>query len=111
MDETIKVRVVDDSDKIKVVEDVTPVEGLNNAEELRLEDTTLPGNSTAPDVANLVGQLGRLSFNLMALPLNLLPGQSRYHAKNSLREGFMAFKSLVDEVAVGIDESVSRAQK
>lgn len=111
MDETIKVRVVDDSDKIKVVDDVVPVEGLNNAEELNLEDSTLPGNSTAPDVANLVSQLGRLSFNLMALPLNLLPGESRYHAKNSLREGFMAFKSLVDEIAVGIDESVSRAQK
>jgi hypothetical protein len=47
----------------------------------------------------------------MALPLNLLPGQSRYHAKNSLREGFMAFKSLVDEVATSIDESVARSKQ
>lgn len=111
MDETIKVRVADGSDKIRVVEEPVPVVGLETSEELNLEDSSLPGNSTGPEVANLVSQLGRLSFNLMALPLNLLPGQSRYHAKNSLREGFMAFKSLVDEAAVGIDESVSRAQK
>lgn len=107
MDETIRVKIVDDSVTIREIEDGAPA-----AEELNLEDANLPSsNATDPGVANLVGQLGRLSFNLMALPLNLLPSQSRYHAKNSLREGFMAFKSLVDEVAVGIDESVARAQK
>jgi hypothetical protein len=115
MDETIRVKIVDDSDKIGVTEPETT--SPDNAtipesgEELNLEDYNRPANSSDPGVANLVGQVGRLSFNLMALPLNLLPGQSRYHAKNSLREGFMAFKSLVDEVASSIDESIARSQK
>jgi hypothetical protein len=108
MDETIRVKIVDDSDKIKVTE--IPANPAGN-EELYLEDAHQPSNKSDPDVANLVGQIGRLSFNLMALPLNLLPGQSRYHAKNSLREGFMAFKSLVDEVATSIDESVARSKQ
>jgi hypothetical protein len=115
MDETIRVKIVDDSDKIRVTEtETTPPANATlpeTGEELNLEDYNRPANSTDPGVANLVGQVGRLSFNLMALPLNLLPGQSRYHAKNSLREGFMAFKSLVDEVASSIDESIARSQK
>ncbi len=102
---------MDDSERIRELEAETPFTVQDSGEELNLEDNNLPGNSADPGVANLVGQLGRLSFNLMALPLNLLPSQSRYHAKNSLREGFMAFKSLVDEVAVGIDESVARSMK
>lgn len=108
MDETIRVNTVDDTNPI--IESATPEPALA-AEELPLEDFSRGENSTDPDVANLVGQLGRLSFNLMALPLNLLPSQSRYHAKNSLREGFMAFKSLVDEVATGIDESIARSRR
>ena len=111
MDETIRVKIMDDSERIRELEAETPFTVQDSGEELNLEDNNLPGNSADPGVANLVGQLGRLSFNLMALPLNLLPSQSRYHAKNSLREGFMAFKSLVDEVAVGIDESVARSMK
>jgi hypothetical protein len=115
MDETIRVKIVDDSDKIGVTEPETtsPANATipESGEELNLEDYNRPANSSDPGVANLVGQVGRLSFNLMALPLNLLPGQSRYHAKNSLREGFMAFKSLVDEVASSIDESIARSQK
>jgi hypothetical protein len=109
MDETIRVKIVDDSDKIRVTE--TPAASEVSDEELNLEDDSLRGNASDPGVANLVGQLGRLSFNVLALPLNLLPGQSRYHAKNSLREGYMAFKSLVDEVAVSIDESVARSKQ
>ncbi len=102
---------MDDSERIRELEAEMPFTAQDSGEELNLDDNNLPGNSADPGVANLVGQLGRLSFNLMALPLNLLPGQSRFHAKNSLREGFMAFKSLVDEVAVGIDESVARSMK
>lgn len=108
MDETIRVNTVDDTNPI--IESAA-AEPAQVAEELPLEDFSRGENSTDPDVANLVGQLGRLSFNLMALPLNLLPSQSRYHAKNSLREGFMAFKSLVDEVATGIDESIARSRR
>lgn len=111
MDETIRVKIVDDSDKIKVTGPETPAIPQAGGEELNLEDYNRPANASDPGVANLVGQFGRLSFNLMALPLNLLPGQSRYHAKNSLREGFMAFKSLVDEVALSIDESIARSQQ
>lgn len=116
MDETIRVNTADDTNPILetgTTVDTTPL--LESAapvsDELPFEDASRAENSTDPDVANLVGQLGRLSFNLMALPLNLLPSQSRYHAKNSLREGFMAFKSLVDEVATGIDESIARTQR
>ena len=108
MDETIRVNTADDTGAIP---EITPEPGKTGVEDLNLEDYDRAANSTNPDVANLVGQIGRLGFNLMALPLNLLPGQSRYHAKNSLREGFMAFKSLVDEVATGIDESIARSRQ
>lgn len=115
MDETIRVNTADDTAAIP-----RPSQEPQAAAEpakIGVEDLTLedydhrPDNAADPDVANLVGQLGRLGFNLMALPLNLLPTQSRYHAKNSLREGFMAFKSLVDEVATGIDESIVRTRQ
>lgn len=110
MDETIRVSTADDTGGIP--EEVLAAEPAQfGGEDLTLEDYDRSANSTNPDVANLVGQVGRLGFNLMALPLNLLPGQSRYHAKNSLREGFMAFKSLVDEVATGIDESIARSRQ
>ena len=108
MDETIRVNTADDTGPI--IESAAPAQDPLS-DELPLEDYNRAENSTGPDVANLVGQFGRLSFNLMALPLNLLPSQSRYHAKNSLREGFMAFKSLVDEVATGIDESMARSRR
>lgn len=116
MDETIRVNTADDISPIPetgTTIDTTPLleSATPGSDELPLEDVSRSENSTDPDVANLVGQIGRLSFNLMALPLNLLPSQSRYHAKNSLREGFMAFKSLVDEVATGIDESIARTQR
>ncbi len=104
MDETIRMDTADDTASI-------PEPAQSGVEDLNLEDYDRPANSADPDVANLVGQIGRLGFNLMALPLNLLPVQSRYHAKNSLREGFMAFKSLVDEVATGIDESIARSRQ
>ena len=110
MDETIRVNTADDTNPIPEESPVEPA-GLG-VEDLALEDyQNRPANSSDPDMANLVGQIGRLGFNLMALPLNLLPTQSRYHAKNSLREGFMAFKSLVDEVATGIDESIARSRQ
>jgi hypothetical protein len=120
MDETIRVNTADDTNPVletgpaidtNSISGSAALEPAPVSEELPLEDDSRAENSTDPDVANLVGQLGRLSFNLMALPLNLLPSQSRYHAKNSLREGFMAFKSLVDEVATGIDESIARTQR
>lgn len=110
MDETIHVNTADDTGKIPV-QSQAPEPAQLGGEDLILEDPDRSANSTDPDVANLVGQIGRLGFNMMALPLNLLPGQARYHAKNSLREGFMAFKSLVDEVATGIDESVARTRQ
>ena len=110
MDETIRVNTADDTGAIPEVRQVSDPARIG-AEDLNLEDNNLATNSTDPDVANLVGQIGRLGFNLMALPLNLLPGESRYHAKNSLREGFMAFRSLVDEVATGIDESIARSRQ
>lgn len=110
MDETIRVNTADDTGAIP--EGIqAPGPAQSEVEDLNLEDNNPAANTTDPDVANLVGQVGRLSFNLMALPLNLLPAQSRYHAKNSLREGFMAFKSLVDEVATGIDESIARSRQ
>ncbi len=60
-------------------------------------------------VGNLIGQVIRLQFGLLTLPLNLLPEKSRYHAKNSVREGFLAIKSLVDEVTDGIDDGLNRS--
>lgn len=62
-------------------------------------------------VGNLVGQVVRLQFGLLTLPLNLLPARSRYHAKNAVREGFLTFKSLVDEVTNGIDDGLSRSME
>lgn len=88
--------------KIKVI-DETPEETPETLDELDSAQFKKGG------VTNLVTQAGRLYFNVLTLPVNLLPRRSRYHAKNSLREGLLSLKSLVEEVGEGIDRSLKRS--
>jgi hypothetical protein len=96
--------MADDGVKIKVSEPDAldePIEEFDNVG--RAAGRAIGG------VGNLLGQVVRLQFGLVSLPLNLLPAKSRYHAKNSVREGFLAIKTLVDDVTNGIDSGLSRA--
>jgi hypothetical protein len=109
MDDPIKVKVEDNGGvKVKVNEP-----GVRAYEEPIEEFDGVDFDRTARNVgggvANLVGQVGRLYFNVLTLPLNLLPSRSRYHAKNSIREGFLSFKVLVDDVTGAIDDGLTRS--
>lgn len=93
----VKVKVTDDAVKVKVNDADEPFEEFDGVEFNRA------------GVGNFVTQVGRLYFNVLTLPVNLLPRRSRYHAKNSIREGFLSFKALVEEVTEGIDRSLNRS--
>ena len=56
----------------------------------------------------IVQQVVRLQFGIVTLPLNLLPAKPRYYAKNTLHEGFLVVRSLVDDVANSIDAGLTR---
>lgn len=75
-----------------------------------VEEFSADVGNTAENVVGTVGniakQVVRLQFGLLTLPLNLLPSRSRYHAKNAVREGFLSFKTLVDDLTTGIDEGL-----
>jgi len=99
--------MADDGIKIRVTEpDLMGDEPIEEFDNLGQE-----ARRTVGGVGNLVGQVVRLQFGLLTLPLNLLPTRSRYHAKNAIREGFLAIKSLVDEVTEGIDNGLSRSMQ
>ncbi len=107
-DETIKVKIEDEGVKVKVNDPSyrafeEPVEEFTGA------DFDRTARSVGGGVSNLVGQVGRLYLNVLTLPLNLLPSRSRYHAKNSIREGFLSFKVLVDDVTGAIDDGLNRS--
>ncbi len=106
-DPSIKVKATDDGVKIRVNEP-----GVRATEEPIEEFSTMDfdrGRGGVGGVGNLVGQVGRLYFNVLTLPLNLLPRRSRYHAKNSIREGFLSFKTLIDDVTGSIDDGLNRS--
>ncbi|HEX2913245.1 MAG TPA: hypothetical protein VH186_20755 [Chloroflexia bacterium] len=99
-----------DEVKIKVNEPGTPFED-EPIEEFTTADFDRSARSVGTGAANLVGQVGRLYLNVLTLPLNLLPAKSRYHAKKSLREGFLSVKTLVDEVNNTIDHTLTRSME
>jgi hypothetical protein len=64
---------------------------------------------TGRGVGSVIGSVGRLAFNVATLPINLLPSRSRYHAKNSIREGFLSVKTFLEDVTGAIDDELSRS--
>lgn len=97
--------MMDDEIKIKVNDPMfgdDPIEEINPA----MDSMGRTANNVIGTVGNLTKQVVRLQFGLLTLPLNLLPSRSRYHAKNAVREGFLSFKTLVDEITNGIDEGL-----
>ncbi len=98
---------MDDGVKIRVTEP-----GIMGDEPIEEFDNIGVGvRRTAGGVADVVSQVVRLGFGVATLPLNLLPNRSRYHAKNSIREGFLAVKTLIDDVTDGIDTGLSRSME
>ena len=109
-DETIKVIVEDTGDAIRVTEihDI-PLDD-DDDDELIEEVTDFNRPSRKPsNAASVAGQVGQFYFSALMLPLNLLPDRARYHAKNSIREGFLSFKALVEEVNTAIDDGLARS--
>jgi len=120
MEEPIKINVTEDNHnaashnqtvKIKVTEDAGT--GRFDAPFEDVTSSDFPDSTTAhrSGVSNLLEQAARLSFNLMSVPLNLLPSKSRYHAKNSIREGVLSFKVLVDDVTEALDRNLSQSME
>lgn len=59
-------------------------------------------------ITNLVGSTFRLGYGVATFPLNILPANSRVHAKNAVREAFLTVKVLIDDVTNGIDKTLTR---
>ncbi len=94
MSEDIKIKVND--------ADVDPLEELEGV-------TNRFGSGLGTNVGNLVKQVARLQFGLLTLPLNILPTNSRYHAKKAIHEAFLAVKTLVDDVNNGIEHTLTHS--
>jgi hypothetical protein len=93
MSEDIKVKVKDVDDDV--------------IEEIEVSD--MSRGNLADQVGNVLKQVFRFQVGLVTLPLNLLPSKSRYHAKNTIREGFLTVKSLIDGVNNGIEDTLNKS--
>jgi hypothetical protein len=94
MSEDIKIKVND--------ADVDPLEELEGV-------TNRFGSGLGTNVGNLVKQVVRLQYGLVTLPLNILPANSRYHAKKAIHEAFLTVKTLVDDVNNGIEHTLTHS--
>jgi hypothetical protein len=92
MSEDIKVKVKDVDDDV--------------IEEIEVSD--MSRGNVGDQVGNILKQVFRFQVGLVTLPINLLPSKARYHAKNSIKEGFLAVRSLVDGVNDGIEDTLTR---
>ncbi len=116
MEKPIEIKVIEDNHKDAVKIKVTEEAAGSSNFDTPFEDVTSSGyvdsaRTNKSGVSNLIEQAARLSFNLISIPLNLLPSQSRYHAKNSIREGVLSFKVLVDDVTSALDRNLSHSME
>ncbi len=94
--------MADQEFKIKVSDvDSEPLEELEGLD-IKVE------GSLFGTVGNFVKQVVRLQFGLVTLPLNILPAKSRYHAKNTIKEGFLTVRSAIDQINNSIENGLNR---
>jgi hypothetical protein len=95
--------MADQEFKIKVSDvDSEPLEELEGLD-IKVE------GSLVGTVTNVVKQVVRLQFGLVTLPLKVLPAKSRYHAKNTLKEGFLTVRSAIDGINNAIENGLTRS--
>jgi hypothetical protein len=95
--------MADQEFKIKVSDvDSEPLEELEGLD-IKVE------GSLVGTVTNFVKQVVRLQFGLVTLPLKVLPAKTRYHAKNTLKEGFLTVRSAFDGINNTIENGLTRS--
>lgn len=66
-----------------------------------------PGSSRDNNVTGVIGDLARLAIQvpvaLVQMPLSMLPDDTARHARASVREGFLAVRSLLGAIGDGIE--------
>ncbi len=96
-----------ESVRVKVTETRTEAEAPVD----EFERISNPTPKAVRGLGRMASRMADFQFGLMSMPLNLLPEGTRYHFKNSLREGILAFKTLVDEVADGVENGLNQSME
>ncbi|HEX9987278.1 MAG TPA: hypothetical protein VGE45_02230 [Chloroflexia bacterium] len=90
---------MDDQDKNPEVE--------RSAEEIAWDEEFTEARRDT-DVVGTLGDLARLVVQvpiaIVQMPMNMLPQETRRHARAAVREGFLAVRSLLSAVGDGIEE-------
>jgi hypothetical protein len=60
-------------------------------------------------IVSLAGQVARIGLGVATLPLNLLPANSRVHAKGVVKEAFLTVRVLVDDVNNFVESTLNRS--
>ena len=64
---------------------------------------TKSGNDLASTVTDLLALAVKIPLAIIQMPVNMLPTDTRRHARAAVREGFLAARSLVGAIGDGIE--------
>ncbi len=78
--------------EVKVQTPVTEVNGFNSIE-------------------NLIKSLVKLQVEIVQIPFNLLPADSRRYAKDAARSAFKAVRNVVDDLSDTIDNAFAKSME
>ncbi|HEX2915337.1 MAG TPA: hypothetical protein VH186_31530 [Chloroflexia bacterium] len=96
--------------EVKKTTTSTPEEDVT-IQDYDLSAVSGPLSNLTEGVTGLVGQVAGIGYNVATLPLNVLPRRARYHARKAIREGFLTFKVLIDDVTNGVDKTLKRSME
>ncbi|MEO6458229.1 MAG: hypothetical protein ABIO92_08155 [Chloroflexia bacterium] len=81
-----------------------------SAEEIAWDEEfadTKESNDFATTVSDLLALAIKIPMAIVQMPINLLPHDTRRHARSAVREGFLAARSLVGAIGDGIESILS----
>ncbi len=81
-----------------------------SAEEIAWDEEfaeTKESNDFATTVSDLLALAIKIPVAIVQMPINMLPPDTRRHAREAVREGFLAARSLVGAIGDGIENMLS----
>ena len=81
-----------------------------SAEEIAWDEEfaeTKGGNDFATTVSDLLGLAIKIPVAIIQMPINMLPTDTRRHARSAVREGFLAARSLVGAIGDSIENMLA----
>jgi len=70
-------------------------------------DSTKGSNDFAATLSDLLALAIKIPIAVVQMPINMLPTDTRRHARAAVREGFMAARSLVSALGDGIENMLA----